>query len=404
MQRSIFVMRRFQAVVLSWVIVTSFTVFQKPALRAENDGPTLVVDDDRVQCPTAGFTKIQDAVNAAPAGATIRVCPGTYPEQVSISKTLTLRGDNGAVLLPSNMAANTTSLVTSAPIAAVVLVADTERVTLDNLTVDAANNGITGCGPDLMGIYFRNASGKITNVAVRNTKLPTSLNGCQSGLGIFVQSANGTMSRVEVDGSSVHDFQKNGITGNETGTEITISRNAIAGLGPTDGAAQNGIQVGFGARGTIESNSVSNLVWSPCISVATCTATATGVLIFNSDDVTVQNNVVGDTQGGIYVQGGHGEIQNNTIFNTLVFDGIALVGDGNEAQRNFIANSSESGIFIQGNDNVATGNRINEAPIGVLKVSGSVGNTIVGNHFFNTPIPIQDPAAVGPAQSKQVYR
>ena len=76
-------MQALRAVVCSWAVVIGFVAVTRPALRAESDGPTLVVDDDRVQCPTAGFTKIQDAVNAAPAGATIRVCAGTYPEQVS---------------------------------------------------------------------------------------------------------------------------------------------------------------------------------------------------------------------------------------------------------------------------------------------------------------------------------
>src|ERR1700741_2069927 len=42
----------------------------------------LFVDDDHLQCPNAMFTSIQAAVNASGPGATIKVCPGTYPEQV----------------------------------------------------------------------------------------------------------------------------------------------------------------------------------------------------------------------------------------------------------------------------------------------------------------------------------
>src|SRR5437899_2120213 len=40
------------------------------------DNVDIVVDDDRVQCPEAQFTSIQEAVGAAPSGSTIRVCPG----------------------------------------------------------------------------------------------------------------------------------------------------------------------------------------------------------------------------------------------------------------------------------------------------------------------------------------
>src|SRR5260370_13954878 len=46
-------------------------------------------------CPAPGthYTAINAAVTAAAAaGDTIRVCPGTYPEQVTITKSLTLIG------------------------------------------------------------------------------------------------------------------------------------------------------------------------------------------------------------------------------------------------------------------------------------------------------------------------
>jgi parallel beta-helix repeat protein len=53
---------------------------------------TFVVDDDRKQCPNADFTRIQDAVDAAKSGDTIKVCPGNYPERVTVTKTLKLLG------------------------------------------------------------------------------------------------------------------------------------------------------------------------------------------------------------------------------------------------------------------------------------------------------------------------
>jgi nitrous oxidase accessory protein NosD len=59
--------------------------------------PTLVVDDDGVQCAKADFASIQGAVNAAPPDALIRVCPGRYEESVTVSKALTLKGDPDAV-------------------------------------------------------------------------------------------------------------------------------------------------------------------------------------------------------------------------------------------------------------------------------------------------------------------
>src|SRR5712671_4713062 len=47
-------------------------------------GSMLIVDDDHADCPTAQFTSVQAAVTAAAPGDTIKVCSGTYVEQVTI--------------------------------------------------------------------------------------------------------------------------------------------------------------------------------------------------------------------------------------------------------------------------------------------------------------------------------
>jgi parallel beta-helix repeat protein len=54
---------------------------------------TLVVDRDKAQCPSADFTSIQAAVDAAQPVDLIRVCPDHYGESVVIDKPLTLKGD-----------------------------------------------------------------------------------------------------------------------------------------------------------------------------------------------------------------------------------------------------------------------------------------------------------------------
>src|SRR5882757_3869301 len=221
----------------------------------------LVVDEDKVECPNAQFTHIQDAVDAASPGDEIHICKGLYVEQVAIRKPLKIDADNGAILMPSSMQANTTSLFDAAPIATALLVADTTDVSISGLTVDGANSGISQCAPDLIGISFQNASGELDHIAVRNFTLSASLNGCQSGTGIFVQSGNGGFSKVEIDHCTVHDFQKNGITADEKGTVTIIRRNVVTGIGPTTGAAQNGVQIGFGAAGSITDNVVTNNIW-----------------------------------------------------------------------------------------------------------------------------------------------
>lgn len=48
-------------------------------------------------CKTAKFRTIGSAVKAAPAGATVVVCAGTYHEQVVLSKPLSLRGQHAVI-------------------------------------------------------------------------------------------------------------------------------------------------------------------------------------------------------------------------------------------------------------------------------------------------------------------
>lgn len=60
--------------------------------------PTLVVDDDGVQCGwDRSLRSIQEAVDEAQPGSVIRVCPGLYAESVAVDKPLEIRGQLDAV-------------------------------------------------------------------------------------------------------------------------------------------------------------------------------------------------------------------------------------------------------------------------------------------------------------------
>jgi nitrous oxidase accessory protein NosD len=57
----------------------------------------LLVDDDGAQCPSTPYRHIQDALDRAPAGGRVVVCPGRYDEQVRISRPVTLAAQAAAV-------------------------------------------------------------------------------------------------------------------------------------------------------------------------------------------------------------------------------------------------------------------------------------------------------------------
>ena len=358
------------------------------------------------------FTSIQAAVNAVPSGSTIDICPGTYNEQISINKSVTLVGvpvntSDAVIILPptAGLGPNTTSLATGNPIAAQIWVLGPATVNINNLVVDSIGNGQSGCGqPTLVGVLYQNASGTLNHVATRNqwiggSESDAGSNGCQTGLGIFVQSGNSGTSTVNVMNSSVHDYQKNGITGNEVGTTLNVTGSDIVGQGATNGAAENGIQIGFGAAGTLTGNMVIDDVWAPDTITDTGDAAA-GILLYDSavSKATVKNNTVGNTQFGIALvtdtsgEGDGASVTLNKVFGTRIFDAIDVCTNNNIIQTNTIMNSSESAIHLDascgvfdggtsGNGNAVTSNTIVDACTGILQDSGTT-NTTTPNTYF----------------------
>jgi hypothetical protein len=354
--------------------------------------PNGIVVDDDAQCPGTDYTSIQAAVLASPPGSKIQVCPGVYNEQVVITKPLDIQGVSYAnqdqpLVKPNAAAPNSTSLTTGNPVAAIILVEATKNVTFENMTVDGSTSGINGCAPTYVGIYYRNASGRIEDNAVRNIALGPTLFGCQSGLGIFVQSGAETgvdpHSKVEIDGNTVHGYQKNGITANEAGTDVSIHDNTVGGAGSTDAIAQNGIQVADGAHADVAKNLVINHVYGLCASADNCAAASANILLIDADKPNVHDNSVGNAQLDIYQEGDKGKIQHNTIFQAQVFDGIDLIGNDNEAKDNTIDDSEADGVYVEGTGNHVNGNTINEATNGIDNAAGSSGGNFTGNHFVN---------------------
>ena|ERR1700687_3931984 len=376
------------------------------ALSGYSFASIVAVGNPACQPSLVHFANIQSAVTSVPAGSTIRVCPGNYPEQVSIiNKNLTLIGvpfgtsDAAVVVVPGGgLATNGVTDIFGFPTAAQIFVQNA-AVTISHLTVDGANDGITDCSVDPIGIYFQNASGTITSNAVRNVLLPPGLQGCQTGLAINVESV-GAPPTVTISSNSVRNYDKNGITASghddgSPGPNVTVTGNTIIGLGATTVTAQNGIQVGYGATGTVSSNNVVDDIYinppncNPCYG-------ASGILIFGSAGVTVSSNTVESTQFGIVpVTEAAGKTANGTVVKsnhvggTQNYDAIDLCSDGNTAQSNIIYGSSQDGIHTDdtcppstGSSNTVTGNTINEACAGILLGSGT-GNTTAPNSFLN---------------------
>jgi hypothetical protein len=376
------------------------------------------------------FTTIQAAVNASPAGSTAFICPGTYAEQVVITKNFTLVGvsslgtsgaaaagfNNPVITSPANgVVGNATDLFDGSAIAAQIAVLTPSGagspilVNISNLAVNGSNNQISACSPNLVGIYYQNASGTMNHLVTSFQELSAGLFGCQSGLAIFAESGYGSggTSVVTIENSSVHDYDKNGITVDGTGTTATITGNYVVGIGATGATAQNGIQVSDGANGSVKNNTVTDDVYTGG------TYSASGILLYDSGGTNAQNlivsgNTVSNTQGAVvafsdptyaaYGLADYNSVSGNKITaspaaGSFLIDGIDLCSNNNKATSNTIFNSSGSGVHIDsqctegagtsGNGTMVNTNTISEACAGVLTGTGGVGNTESGNITYN---------------------
>ena len=404
----------------------------------------VVVPPSTTSCkPTVpSYSTISEAVSSVPKGSTVYVCPGTYAEQVVITKSLTLTGlasngttgtaasgsNNPVIVSPAaGVVVNTNDLYgypNGEPTAAQILVqtpsialATPIVVNINNIVVDGSNNGISGCGTDLVGIYYQNASGTVNHVTARYQELGPAYFGCQDGLAIYAQSGYGSggTAVVTIEDSMVHDYDKNGITADGSGTVATISSNYIVGIGATTLIGQNGIQMSFGARGKITANTVTDDVYvnpSDCYTNDVPCYSATGILLYDSggtsaNPVTINTNTVSNTQGGIVaVTDGAETADYNTVSSnkvtstpaivvtgyTYLLDGIDLCSDNNTATSNTVFYSSGAGVHLDssctepssspsGANSSATSNTVNEACAGVLL--GSSGGTATSTSSFN---------------------
>lgn len=180
-----------------------------------------------------------------------------------------------------------------------------------NLTVTASGLvDVCDAGPDrLRGILFDGASGSITNNTVTNVNQGPS--GCQEGNAIEARNTpfdtTGTDLAVTIDRNVVNGYIKNGITANGSVAAV-ITNNVVTGSGPVGVplAAQNGIQVAFGATAIVRGNAVSGNDYTPKSYVA-C-----GLLLYQADGVRASANAYfGNEQNVCNVGKGGGQFNPN---------------------------------------------------------------------------------------------
>jgi len=274
------------------------------------------VDDVEVNGVTY-YGMIQDAIDTAVTDDTIDISAGTYDEQVVITKGLTLQGTGDDTIIKPSSADKLTTVLdgkfydgTTNQIAGIIVtnVADGSNVIVKNLKVDGSSVTVKPTGVDrLAGIFYRETGGVIDSLTVVNVRgNPVQVG--KDAYGIYLSAVTNEVS-VEVKGSALSNYDKNGI--NAIGNKLTanIHNNIITGRGPLpDGdEVQNGVLVAYGATGTVNTNIISNMAYTPE------KWWSAGILFYNGASGSANGNTITDCQMGVIFDNSGGSAQGNTI-------------------------------------------------------------------------------------------
>ncbi|MGB7001803.1 MAG: NosD domain-containing protein, partial [Halobacteriota archaeon] len=264
-------------------------------------------------------TPIQDAINNAIAGETICVKDGTYNENVNVSKSLTIRSENGA--------ASTT--VQAAILYDYVFEVTADYVTISGFTVNGTEKGIVLRGVAHCNIYDNIANSKFDRGFSLCDSSNNTLSGntaSNNGQGIhLLYSSNNTLSGNTASNngcgilfvsSSSNTLVGNTVNSNNGhGFELEFDSNSNTLIGNTANSNHGaGILVWHSSNNTLTDNTANSNrdegIW----------------LYLLSNDNTLTSNTVSDNSDGIYLQDSS---NNNFIYNNYFNDTNNARDDGN---------------------------------------------------------------------------
>ena len=244
----------------------------------------------------APFATIQKGINEAVAGGTVTVAAGTYAEQLTITKPLTLTGEDGAVLDGATLPAGWTTGVKIR----------SGNVTFNNIDVtNYTQDGITAYDHiDMPNLHITNS--KISNIQPGNW-----------GFGIYVGYESEGFGYVPPDITTHLDFSGLLIEGNEI-TNVHSSALVVQSLTGTpgtllvknnnvhDNTTNSGIWIDCARNLLIEDNTVDGNKWGVEISCIADEATLNALEgPYGPKDITLSGNTItNNTVSGIYLYAG----------------------------------------------------------------------------------------------------
>jgi hypothetical protein len=367
------------------LLVTALAVIGMPM--AANATPI-----DTVCASGCAYTTIQAAVTAASPGDTITIAAGTYAEDVTVAKALTINGVQSGVDARSRT--GTETVVRSMAVTA-------SNVVLDGLSFNKVGTQLTVASPSAPTI--------LSGVVVRN-----SIFDGYSNVGIIPDRAgNITLQRLRFKnpaaGSEPMQIKSNGVAGGCTGTQVLDSQfDYAANNGSSDinfsctGSASTNITVSGNAGNTNDADGSSLVAFSGVaggITVSDNTASTSGSQVFFFGSMTgtasiTGNTFTGGTSSAVAIFGGDAGTSDTPNTGTFFITNNDLSGNarairvtasGLSAAGKVMARSNTlSGSTITGIANASPGT-VDASGNWWGSASGPAGGATVGSNIVTTP-------------------
>jgi hypothetical protein len=258
-------------------------------------------------CKTGGYSNISEAISKVPADSTIKICPGTYVEDLFISKPLTLQGmlvgNSSQVLIqPASAAASENSIRFGAVYPEVFV--STGPINLSNISI-----GTTSCPSSsyLVGIFYSGGFGTINHVT-------TETSFCKDAeIGILLENGTSTVSTTTVENSNIFEAQEYGIYACST-----PSRSVVNVKGNYFYNAGWGVAFDCNTAGTARGNfsELSEMVsWSPG-SVFSGNNLSDGGVIVVADTAKIESNNFYGSPSGVSLDHAGARVTDNKFMYT----------------------------------------------------------------------------------------
>ena len=291
------------------------------------------------------FETIQEAINAANEGDVIKVLPGTYIEQITINKTLTIIGSGAKyTIIEAPPLEELKPNVIGLPY--IVEVNNGAEVTIKGFAI----NGIEDTNCDgLLGIsVFGDATLKLDSAVIKDCTFRSVFVGT-----LFVPGQSG---HATITNTVITDYQNTGVFVVGPNSTLKMSYNKVVGSAP-EVVGIIGIQFAANATGTITNNEVSKNI---CESPNTC-----GPDWFNQIQAF---GIVADSAGEGSV------IANNYVTNNDAGISVAVKSGCCIVDQNTLKDNRFFGIVIEDSEQIVSNTKIFGGKVGAA-AAATFGNT-----------------------------